>query len=56
MKYKKDKHFTVGVRLNEADLLLIDEIATREKRTRSEVLRSLIQKGVNDGKTAKIAI
>lgn len=56
MKYKKDKQHIVGVRLSEADLLLIDGIAAKEKRTRSEVLRALIQRGVNNGKAAKIAI
>ena len=56
MKYKKDKNHVIQVRVNDADLLLIDEIAAREKRTRSEILRLFIQRGVNDGKEAKIAI
>ena len=56
MKYKKDKTQIVGIRLSEADLLSIDEIAAREKRTRSEMLRLFITRGVNDGKKAKIAI
>lgn len=57
MKYKKDKNYIIQVRVTEADLLLIDEMAEKEKRTRSEMLRSFINKGVNDGKEAeKIAI
>ena len=50
MKYKKDKKHVVQVRINDADLLFIDEIAAREKRTRSDIIRLLIQWGVNDGK------
>ena len=56
MKYKKDKTYYVGIRLSEADLSLIDELARQKKRTRSEILRLIIQRGVNDGKEAKIAI
>lgn len=57
MKYKKDKNNKVQVRLTDDDLLFIDEIAAREKRTRSDIIRLLIQRGVNDGKEKqKIAI
>ena len=57
MKYKKDKNNKVQVRLTDGDLLLIDEIAAREKRTRSEVIRLLISRGVDNGKeNQKIAI
>ena len=56
MKYKKDKKQLIQVRVSDADLLLIDEIAAREKRTRSDVIRLLINRGVNNGKEAKIAI
>ena len=57
MKYQKDKNFTIRVRVNAADLSKIDAIAAEEKRTRSEILRSFIQRGVNDGKEEqKIAI
>ena len=57
MKYKKDKKHVVQVRVNDADLLFIDEIAAREKRTRSDIIRLLIQRGVNDGKEKqKVAI
>lgn len=57
MKYQKDKNFVLQVRVNAADLLKIDEIAANEKRTRSEILRLFIQRGVNDGKEEqKVAI
>lgn len=56
MKYKKDKNFIIQVRVTEADLLLIDEMAAKEKQTRSEMLRSFINRGVSDGKEAKVAI
>jgi len=56
MKYKKDKNYIIQVRVTEADLLLIDEMAAKEKRTRSEMLRSFINRGVSDGKEAKVAI
>lgn len=56
MKYKKDKINKIQVRINDDDLSLIDEIAAREKRTRSEVVRLLISRGVNNGKIEKIAI
>lgn len=57
MKYKKDKINKIQVRINDVDLSLIDEIAAREKRTRSEVVRLLISRGVkNNGKIEKIAI
>ena len=56
-KYKKDKKYTIAVRVSDADLLSIDEIAAREKRTRSEILRLIIQRGINDGKEKqKVAI
>ena len=58
MKYKKDKFNKIQVRINDDDLLLIDEIAAREKRTRSEIVRLLISRGINNGKEEhkKIAI
>lgn len=56
MKYKKDKTKVIQVRLTDADLTKIDEIATREKRTRSDVVRLLISGGVSDVKKAKVAI
>ena len=56
MKYKKDKNFVIAIRLTEADLNLVDEIAAREHRTRSEILRAFITKGVNDGQKTKVAI
>lgn len=56
MKYKKDKNYLIAIRLTEADLIQVDEIAAREKRTRSEILRAFITRGVNDGQKAKIAI
>ena len=57
MKYQKDKNYLIQVRVNAADLSKIDAIAAEEKRTRSEILRSFIQRGVNDGKEEqKVAI
>lgn len=57
MKYQKDKNYLVQVRVNAADLSKIDAIAAEEKRTRSEILRLFIQRGVNDGKEEqKVAI
>ena len=57
MKYQKDKNYLVQVRVNAADLSKIDAIAAKEKRTRSEILRLFIQRGVNDGKEEqKVAI
>ncbi len=56
MKYKKDKLNKIQVRISDDDLSLIDGIAAREKRTRSEIIRLLISRGVNNGKTEKIAI
>lgn len=56
MKYKKDKNFVIAIRLTEADLNLVDEIAAREHRTRSEILRAFITRGVNDGQKTKVAI
>ena len=56
MKYKKDKKYTIAIRVTESDLEKIDSIAADEKRTRSEILRTFIQRGVNDGKESKIAI
>ena len=56
MKYKKDKNYVITIRLTEVDLIQVDEIAAKEKRTRSEVLRAFITRGVNDGQKTKNAI
>lgn len=50
MKYKKDKTRLLQVRLSDTDLLELDKIAEVEKRTRSDVIRLLIARGVTDGK------
>lgn len=49
MKYKKDKNRLLQVRLSDSDLVLLDELAEVEKRTRSDVIRLLIARGVKDG-------
>ena len=57
MKYTKDKNKLIQVRLSEEQLKLIDQIASNEKRTRSEILRSFITGGItNDPKIKKITI
>ena len=45
MKYKKDKTKQLLIRVSEDDLKILDAIAAREKRTRSDVIRLLIAKG-----------
>lgn len=45
MKYKKDKTKQLLIRVSEDDLRVLDAIAAREKRTRSDVIRLLIAKG-----------
>lgn len=50
MKYKKDKTKLLQVRMAESDLNALDAIAAEEKRTRSDVIRILIESwGVNYG-------
>lgn len=57
MKYTKDKNKLVQVRLSEEQLQQIDQIASIENRTRSEILRSFIVGGITNGqKIKKIAI
>ena len=52
MKYKKDKTKLLQVRMAESDLITLDAIAAAEKRTRSDVIRILIEsRGVNYGQT-----
>ena len=53
MKYKKDKNYTIAIRVTESDLEKIDAMAADEKRTRSEIVRMFIQGGVNNGKESK---
>lgn len=50
MKYKKDKTRLLQVRLSDTDLIELDKLAEVEKRTRSDVIRLLIARGVTDGK------
>lgn len=50
MKYEMDKKRLLQVRLSDSDLNRLDQIAESEKRTRSDVIRLLIAKGVTDGK------
>ena len=50
MKYKKDKNRLLQVRLSDSDLSKLDELVEIEKRTRSDVIRLLIARGVADGK------
>lgn len=50
MKYEKNKHKLLQVRVSEDDLKALDEIAVTEKRTRSDVIRLLIaSRGVSYG-------
>lgn len=60
MKYTKDKQNILKLRISDYDLALLDSIAAEEKRTRSEIIRSLIKKrGVNyekEIKSEKVAI
>ena len=43
MKYKKDKKLLLQVRMAESDLNVLDAIAAAENRTRSDVIRILIE-------------
>ena len=56
MKYKKDKNKLLQIRMSDADLAKLDAIAATEKRTRSDVIRILISRGVNHGESEKVAI
>lgn len=58
MKYKKDKTKLLQIRVSEDELLLLDTIASKKKRTRSDIIRMLIVNGgMSDGKeTKKVAI
>lgn len=42
MKYEKNKHKLLQVRVSDEDLKALDAIAVIEKRTRSDVIRLLI--------------
>ena len=52
MKYKRDKNKLLQVRLSETDLIKLDRIAEDEKRTRSDVIRLLITRRVNNEQKA----
>ena len=56
MKYKMDKTKLLQVRVSDDDLNKLDHIAASEKRTRSDVIRLLIAKGVNNGQSEKNAV
>lgn len=56
MKYKKDKNKLLQIRMSDDDLAKLDAIAAIEKRTRSDVIRILISRGVNYGESEKVAI
>ena len=56
MKYKKDKNKLLQIRMSDADLAKLDAIAATEKRTRSDIIRILISRGVNNGENEKVAI
>ena len=56
MKYKKDKNKLLQIRMSDADLAKLDAIAATEKRTRSDVIRILISRGVGNGESEKVAI
>lgn len=56
MKYKKDKNKLIQVRMSDADLAKLDAIAESSKRTRSDVIRILISRGVKNGESEKVAI
>lgn len=43
MKYKKNKKLLLQVRMAESDLNVLDAIAAAENRTRSDVIRILIE-------------
>ena len=56
MKYNKDKNKLLQIRMSVDDLAKLDAIAVSEKRTRSDVIRILISRGVNNGESEKVAI
>ena len=56
MKYSKDKNKLLQIRMSDADMAKLDAIAEASKRTRSDVIRILISRGVGDGKNEKVAI
>lgn len=58
MKYKKDKTKLLQIRVSEDELLLLDTIASKKRRTRSDIIRMLIVNGgMSDGKeNEKVAI
>ena len=58
MKYKKDKTKLLQIRVSEDELLLLDTIASKKRRTRSDIIRMLIVNGgMSDGKeNKKVAI
>lgn len=56
MKYKKDKNKLIQVRMSDADIDKLDSIAAAEKRTRSDMIRILISRGVDHGHKEKVAI
>ena len=56
MKYKKDKNKLLQIRMSDVDLAKLDAIAATEKRTRSDVIRILISRGVDHGESEKVAI
>lgn len=43
MKYKKDKTHLIQVRFSSSEVADLDELANTEKRTRSEIIRSLVK-------------
>lgn len=50
MKYEKNKHKLLQIRVSDEDLNTLDTIAAIEKRTRSDVIRLLIaSRGVSYG-------
>ena len=57
MKYKKDKTKLLQIRVSDSDIDTLDQIAAKEKRTRSDVIRLLIANGgISYGTTTKKAI
>lgn len=56
MKYNMDKNKLLQIRVSDEDLKRLDLIAANEKRTRSDVIRQLIARGVNNGQSEKVAI
>ena len=56
MKYKKDKNKLLQIRVSDSDIDILDQIAAKEKRTRSDVIRLLIANGGISYGTKKEAI